>query len=212
MKRPGAMGLLVGLVGVTLVGLIVVGLANRETQERNSAELVLEQQHRSALPVYDQLGQAFDFPSTHPGQGSLASAQGKVLLLSFGFTHCPDVCPLILNKYAQLFDVFERKGFADQVRLVFITQDPKRDTLNQLRQHLGQFDKRIVGLRPDDQQRAALQDSLAVAMEPGAPMVAHSDRLFILDPQGRVRAMPSVTEPTAQIVGDVTGLLSIPAK
>jgi protein SCO1/2 len=79
-----------------------------------------------------------------------ASVKGKAVLIYFGYTHCPDVCPLVLSKFKQ---VMERLGpDADRVVFIFITVDPERDTPEVMRKYISYFSDRIVGLSgsPDE--------------------------------------------------------------
>jgi protein SCO1/2 len=70
--------------------------------------------------------------------------QGEVLLISFGYTNCPDVCPLTLAKFQQVKQKLGSR--ADEVRFIFITVDPERDTPQVLRDYLGYFDSDFIGL------------------------------------------------------------------
>ena len=75
----------------------------------------------------------------------LNSLQGKVVLIYFGYTHCPDVCPLTLGNLAQVRRALGPQ--ASQVQVVFITTDPERDTAEVLQNYLGNFDASFIGLR-----------------------------------------------------------------
>ena len=72
--------------------------------------------------------------------------EGKVTVLFFGFTSCPDVCPLTMSKFAAALDGMER---ADDVRFLFVSVDPRRDTREVLRDYVGAFGEQFVGLRGD---------------------------------------------------------------
>jgi protein SCO1/2 len=84
----------------------------------------------------DTSGSSFDF---------LARTQGYVTLLFFGYTHCPDMCPLQMNTLAEAFRKLPPVS-ADQFRVVFVTTDPARDSPTVLRAWLDHFDKRFIGL------------------------------------------------------------------
>lgn len=75
-----------------------------------------------------------------------ADYEGKVTVLFFGFTNCPDVCPLTMSKFAAALDGMER---ADDVRFLFVSVDPRRDTREVLRDYVGAFGAQFVGLRGD---------------------------------------------------------------
>ena len=186
-----SVGLLVGLVGFTLAGLVSLSMASLKPAQ--------------PLPQFDHLGGDFELEST--GElNSLSGAQGKVVLLSFGFTSCHDICPMMLSKFQQVYKGLGEDG--DDVVSFFVTLDPKRDTLDKMREHLGAFDERIIGLRGSDEQITELQKSLAVssAAITGTDQFMHSDRIFVFDQQGRLRAMPSLDEPVDALLAAIGSL------
>ncbi len=83
-----------------------------------------------------------------------ADFRGKLVLLYFGYTNCPDVCPLTLHNIALILHRLGKS--ADAVRVLFVTVDPQRDTLPVLRAYTALFAPQIVGLRPDANQLARL--------------------------------------------------------
>ncbi len=87
---------------------------------------------------------------------------GKVALLFFGYTHCPDVCPLHAANVAAVLKQmpFDEK---DKVQFVFVTTDPERDTPERLRQWLGAFDPTFVGLRASPEELQRVQSALGIA-------------------------------------------------
>ena len=84
----------------------------------------------------DTSGSPFDFAS---------KTQGYTTLLFFGYTHCPDMCPLQMSVIAQAFKKIPAAA-AEQFKVVFVTTDPERDTPQVLRSWLDHFDKRFIGL------------------------------------------------------------------
>ena len=79
--------------------------------------------------------------------------KGRTFLVFFGFTHCPDVCPTALFEISEIFRKLGAGG--DNVRALFITVDPERDTPGALKEYLSNFDSRIIGLTGDAEQIAA---------------------------------------------------------
>ena len=114
---------------------------------------------------------------------SLEQLRGKVAILFFGYTYCPDVCPLTLVKMKQ---VMERLGdSADEVEMVFVTVDPQRDTVEKLAAYVPNFDRGFFGVRLDDDALTALFTTLLSVVvymvisriskkvkKPGAPVYA----------------------------------------
>jgi len=118
---------------------------------------------------------------------------GRVVMLYLGYTQCPDVCPLTLHNIA---DVLGRLGkTADDVRVLFVTVDPNRDTLPLLKQYTAAFAPEIVGLRgsPDELARLARRYRLAYSVSPATKMhsyeVMHSSAVYVFDRDGYARLL-----------------------
>ena len=122
----------------------------------------------------------------------LADQRGSVVLLFFGYTHCPDVCPTTLVDFA---GVRRRLGpRAERVRFVFVTVDPGRDTPQRAMSYARQFDSTFIGLSGDSTTLAAVQRSFRVASwvardSLGNIEVAHSATIFLVDRRGEVTAL-----------------------
>ncbi|MGE5130468.1 MAG: SCO family protein [Sphingomonadaceae bacterium] len=122
---------------------------------------------------------------------SLQDFRGKVVVLFFGYTHCPDVCPTTLAEMAQ---VMQKLGpDADRVQVLFVTVDPERDTPDVLSRYVPAFDKRFLGLYGDADatRRAAKEFKIFYEVKkgeaPGEYTVDHSAGSYVLDTQGRLR-------------------------
>jgi protein SCO1/2 len=122
---------------------------------------------------------------------TLADFRGKAVVLFFGYTHCPDVCPTTL---ADLAGVMKKLGKdAERVQVLFVTLDPERDTPAVLSQYVPAFDPRFLGLYGDPAatQRAAKEFRIfyekRAGSAPGAYTVDHSAQSYVFDPQGRLR-------------------------
>ncbi len=167
----------------------------------------------SNLPVYSHLGSDFEFESTNPEFNSMEAAAGKVVLMSFGFTHCPDICPIILEKMRRTYSMLDKKTLhgvpaSSNVVMYFVTVDPERDTIKRMTKHFKAFDSRIVGLRSTPEATQKLEASLALMSEkiPNTNKIAHSDRIMIFDTLGQLRAMPELREPAKDLVSKVVAL------
>ena len=121
-----------------VVGLLVFGLFLTACTQYEFRGAVIEPPDQAfAFTLTDQNGQPY----------SLAQQRDKVVLLFFGYTNCPDICPATLSDM-QL--VLNRLGNqADAVQVVFVTVDPERDTVEKLQRFTARFDARIVGLTGD---------------------------------------------------------------
>lgn len=137
---------------------------------------------------------------------------GKIVILYFGYTHCPDICPTTL---ANLSEALERLGpLRAQVRVLFVTVDPDRDTLAVLDDYTKAFTPEIDGLHGSDDALAALARRYRVAFgvtpaQDGKPYtVMHSDAVFFFDKTGRARLVTTSTTDTAAIAADVKRLIT----
>lgn len=154
-----------------------------------------------AVALTDQHGQPFD----------LASQHGKVVLLFFGYTNCPDVCPTTLSDF---ITVKERLGKrADDVRFVFVSVDPARDTPERLTQYLDFFDPSFIGLTGTPEQIDAVKQGYGVfsqARESTSSLgylVDHTTTTFLIDPDGNERLVYGYGTDPAAIAEDVSHLV-----
>ncbi|MGH8113016.1 MAG: SCO family protein [Rhodanobacteraceae bacterium] len=141
-----------------------------------------------------------------------ANYRGKVVMLYFGYTHCPDVCPLTM---AHLHTVLEKIGkrAASHVQVLFVTVDPARDTVPVLRQYVAAFDPRFQGLRGDQGELAPLVKRYRAIYQIVKPipangdyLVTHSATIYIFDPQDRIRLIATPSSTVDEMAHDV-GLL-----
>jgi protein SCO1/2 len=148
-----------------------------------------------------------DFHMTADGKPVTAEDfKGKVAALYFGYSHCPDVCPATL---ANLTGMMAKVGSPD-VRVLFVTVDPDRDTDAVLADYAKAFSPQVVGLRGSANQLAALARAYRVAysVKPGPPYeVMHSNAVFFFDRDGRARLVTTDTSDTAAMAADVKRLL-----
>jgi protein SCO1/2 len=145
-----------------------------------------------------------------------ADFKGKVAIMYFGYTHCPDVCPLTLT---QLHVVLDRLGpQADNVRILFVSVDPKRDTPAIMHAYVNAFDKRAVGLVGSDADVEALAKRYrsAFTREPdrseGVYEVSHSSAIYLFDANGKARLLATPSASQDDIVHDLHLLMSLGAQ
>ncbi|MDE2139553.1 MAG: SCO family protein [Gammaproteobacteria bacterium] len=147
------------------------------------------------------------------GQPVTAAAyRGKVTMLYFGYTHCPDVCPLTL---AHMHQMMQKLGTAaDGVQFLFVSVDPERDTPAVLRQYVGAFDPHIVGLTGTQDQIAALAKRYRAFYQRETPKtpagnyeVSHSSAIYIFDHDGHARLLETPGDPQTTVVHDLKLLL-----
>lgn len=137
--------------------------------------------------------------------------RGEPVLLYFGYTHCPDVCPTTLSTLARALR--ELGNPAIKVHVLFVTVDPQRDSSPVLKQYLSYFGSWFVGLRGDDAELTALTKRYRVAYHLEPPdkyreyAVNHSSAVFLFDRDGRPRLLAGTSDTAEAIAQDLRQLL-----
>lgn len=143
---------------------------------------------------------------------SLADFKGKVVVVFFGYTQCPDVCPTTLAEVAEVKRSLGADG--DKVQGVFVTLDPERDTQALLKAYLESFDPSFVGLRGTEAQTqaAAREFKVFYAKVPGKTpetyTLDHTAASFVFDTQGRVRVYSRYGAGAQPLADDIKLLLA----
>jgi protein SCO1/2 len=123
---------------------------------------------------------------------TLADFKGKAVVMFFGYTQCPDICPTTLTEMQQVMTLLGPQ--ADKVQVLFVTVDPERDSASILKQYVPAFDSRFLGLRPADE--AALEKvtkdfkiyyKKVPGTSPGSYTMDHTAGSYAFDPEGRLR-------------------------
>jgi protein SCO1/2 len=121
----------------------------------------------------------------------LEDFRGKAVVLFFGFTHCPDVCPTTLAEVAQAIRTLGSD--AERVQLLMVTVDPERDTQEALAKYVTAFDPRFLGLRGDLAATKKAASEFKIYFEKRKQgdgyTVDHSAQSYVIDPQGRLRLL-----------------------
>ena len=138
-------------------------------------------------PPPSSIGAPFRLMGSDGKTVSDADLRGQPVVMFFGYTHCPDVCPTTLFEVSE---IFRKLGEGAKVRGVFVSVDPERDTPEILKDYLGSFDKRIIGLSGD---RAALEPMLKAyrvyarknPAANGEYSMDHSAIVYLMDKQMR---------------------------
>ena len=169
-------------------------------------------QQSQYLEIYQDIGGNFTLLSSNNQYVSLEDFQGKVVLMFFGFTACPDTCPLTLSKLKQVMARLDQKK---PVQQLFITVDPKRDNPEQLKSFLSTFNLNIIGLTGTEEEilhvaelyGSAYMKNPTINSETSYLMI-HTGYVYLIDQQGQVRAIyPQDTE-EIRIIEDIRQLLA----
>ena len=168
--------------------------------------------------VFDPPRAAAEFPDgLRASDGSelkLAHYRGKVVLLVFGFTHCPAVCPATLATLAQARRLLgaDAKG----VQVVYVTVDPERDDVAHIRQYLAGFDASFVGATGQPQSLETVRKQYGVTARRVAPAgggndygMSHSTSIYLIDRDGRLRALMPFGHTAEDFAHDVRQLMAL---
>jgi protein SCO1/2 len=147
------------------------------------------------------------------GSFQLAEARGDIVLLFFGYTSCPDICPTTM---AELKTALERLGEekAEHVKVIFVTVDPERDTPERVQEYVNHFDADFIGLSGTEQELAPVWNEYGVYREivdgtsAAGYLVNHTARVTLIDQEGNLRVSYGFDTPVENIVHDLQLLLN----
>lgn len=151
-----------------------------------------------------------------PDQGghvrTIADFKGSVVVVFFGYTQCPDVCPATLAEMKVVKDQLGEDG--KRLRVLFVSVDPERDTRELLKSYVTAFDPSFVGLRGDPDATAKVAKDFKVFYQkvpgktPGSYTVDHTAGSYIFDQQGRLRLFVRYGQSADKIAADIRQLLA----
>lgn len=159
-------------------------------------------------------GKALSLPDQDGKVRTLADFKGKVVVVFFGYTQCPDVCPFTMGELAQVKKALGADG--DKVQGVFISVDPERDTPERLKAYMQGFDPSFIALRGTPEQTAATAKDFRVyyskvpGKTEGSYTMDHTAGSYIFDTTGRLRLFTRYGEKdgTANLTADIKALLA----
>lgn len=180
--------------------LLILGAACRSTDTFRGTEMPETPIADFALP--DQNGRLF----------KLSEQRGKVVLFFFGYTFCPDVCPLTLSTWKRVHDALGAD--TAQVKFVYVTVDPQRDTPEKLKTHLAVFSPEFLGLTgsPEALKEVYAEfgvyiEKVNIAASAAGYLMNHSTRMFAVDQTGVLRLLIGHDAPVEDVVHDIRLLL-----
>jgi protein SCO1/2 len=163
-----------------------------------SALTACDQTRPAAQPVFRgtditgaEYARTLSLPDQFGKPRSLSEFKGKVVLVFFGFTQCPDVCPSTLSELAQVKAALGEAG--NRIQVLFVTLDPERDTPELLKAYMEGFDPSFIALRgtPEETAAAAKEFKLfyakAPGKTPGSYSIDHTAGSYLFDTKGQVR-------------------------
>ncbi|MEW8231807.1 MAG: SCO family protein [Candidatus Thiodiazotropha endolucinida] len=159
----------------------------------------------------EELGGEFSLTDHNNNPFELRQLQGKLVLLFFGYTYCPDICPTELANVAAVLNELDDQG--DQVQGLFVSLDPGRDSPEVMRDYVHYFNKGLVGLTGSEDEVAQVARQYRVnykrhEREDGGYSIDHSANLYLIDGKGKLTAVVPYGMPPKHILDLVRGLLA----
>ncbi len=172
-------------------------------------------QQKPAFSSIDVTGAAYANAfelSDHNGQiRRLSDFPGKVVVMFFGYTQCPDVCPTSMSELAEVKKLLGSRG--DKLQGLFVTVDPERDTLELLKGYMEAFDPSFLALRPEPAKLEALAKSYKVYYKkvdgktPTSYTMDHSAGSYVYDTKGQLRLFTRYGSGAKALAADISLLL-----
>lgn len=154
----------------------------------------------------------FALPDHNGKMRTLSDFKGKAVVVFFGYTQCPDVCPTTMTEMASVMQQLGPE--ADKVQVLFVTVDPERDTPELLSKYVPAFDERFLGLVGSKEQTESIAKEFKAfyqkvpGKEKGSYTMDHTAGSFVFDPQGRIRLFIRHGQGAEPIAHDLKLLLS----
>lgn len=198
---------------VTALGLTSAACGGRpETREAFTIDQGGEVAEQGPVELTDlEIGGDFTLTDDWNGTFQLADHQGEVFLLFFGYTTCPDFCPLTFSRLTRAYDLLGEQ--AENVTTLLVSVDPERDDPERLAEYLGFFDVRSTGLTGTKEEIDAVVADYAAYYEEvesesaAGTLFNHSTYLYLIDGEGRVRYLFGHGETPERIASGVRLLL-----
>ncbi len=197
------------LLAILLIAGVVAGVLLSMTAREEAAEL----RRATLLSAPNNLPE-FALLDQHGDTIGADVFTGQWDLVFFGFTHCPDVCPLTLQTLRQATAKLRENGITPQPRIVLVSVDPERDTPAKLKSYVEYFGNGTLGITGELDELRKLTESLGIFFQKARTdgednyLVDHSAVVLVIDPSGRFRALFSAPHVVDDFVNDLPILMS----
>ncbi len=188
------------LVGAALGGCDKLGVSGQRAATFNGIDI-----------TGAEYGRALELPDADGRPRTLSDFKGKVVVLFFGYTQCPDVCPTTMAELAHVKQSLGADG--ERVQGLFVTVDPERDTPEVIKAYAANFDPSFVALRGTAEQTSAAAREFKVffakapGKTPGSYTVDHTAGSYVIDREGRLRLFERYGTPAESLASDLKQLL-----
>lgn len=217
---------LVIIAAIALVaGFLVYSQINGEpastaTSPEDSEQMIALQESLTtslALPTDFKRVAEFELQDVNGEPITQAVLDDKWSLMFFGYTHCPDVCPITLQILKNVVTQLEEQG-KDAPQIVFVSVDPVRDTSEKMKNYIAYFDERFIGITGDMNEVHAMTSALGIVAsftanedDPDNYVVDHSASMLLIDPQRRLRAKVTPPLEVESIISDYLNIVAAPS-
>jgi protein SCO1/2 len=186
---------------------IIIGILALLLSSQSSAQV---SPPTTPLKVYTKWGGDFTLTDQHGLSISLSDFKDKVVILNFGYSYCPDICPSTLFVLKRLVDKLGDN--VAKVQFLFITLDPERDTPEKLTEYLSYFSPAFVGLTGSLEEIKAVAQRYGTRFEkealpsPDDYSISHTAMIYLIDQKSRIRAFYKINAPVNEINTDIEQL------
>jgi protein SCO1/2 len=210
--RTALLGLL--LIGILLLAIVILLSLRQSVLATATPTLVPDV--AGITPIEPGMDvQDFTLPGSTGENLCLSDLRGDYVLMFFGYSHCPDFCPTTLAEFTQIRDGLGEAS--ERVKFVFVSVDGERDTPEVLEEYISRFGPAFIGLQGDDETLAQIAGDYGLtyelhtddADEDGNYAVDHTTFTYLLDPQGRLRAIISYNADRDDVVAYIESLMEV---
>ncbi|NNE36778.1 MAG: SCO family protein, partial [Gammaproteobacteria bacterium] len=151
--------------------------------------------------------ETFTMTDQNDNEFGIDNLRGKWSFVFFGYTNCPDVCPITMSVLKQVNEQLIASGIPEVFQIIFVSVDPQRDSVTKLNEYINFFNPEFIGLGGDIEQLESLTGQIGIAYMYGLPeedgeyLVDHTSSIFLLDPQARLVSILSPPHQSDSIVG-----------
>jgi len=197
------------LIAGLLALIIGLGVFNYNSHRKN---MPVEEQLQQATYLYDQQVAIpkFNFIDQHGQAFTHAHIQDQWTLWFFGFTHCPDICPMTLATLTHSLNLIEEQQSIDDIKIVFISVDPGRDNPEQINRYVTGFHNNIIGASGYDEQLALFLKNMGIIATINKDeknlddyQVDHSSALYLIAPNTAISAVFNTPHDAKKISQDI---------
>ena len=202
MKRRNVFKILIGILFLILIGWGII------------LYQIIDIKSKSDFygSVYEREAPNFTLTGQNGSKVSLSNFKDKVVLLFFGYTNCPDICPITLSVMNNVIDKLGDK--ADNVQVLFVTVDPERDTVEKLKSYMPYYNESFIGLTgtPEEIDKVAVDYNIFYSKEEvdssSDYLMGHNSSVLLITPNGEIfLRYPQNSMDPVSIAGDIKRIL-----